>query len=159
MAKSATKQGSAASSRTESTSSAPHRKLAESAERLSDSTGRIEDSADRTTQLAADRTILAAERTYAAWTRTSLVALTTGVGAKALLVGIIPNWILLANSTVLILFSICCLGAGVWRQIYAYSPPPRPSARQLPAWLLISVNAFLAFVAFAALIGIWTVIR
>jgi hypothetical protein len=60
-------------------------KLAESAEKIKDSTYRVEDSAERTTQLAADRTVFAAERTYAAWVRTGLLALASGIGAKALL--------------------------------------------------------------------------
>src|SRR5262249_61901303 len=38
-----------------------------------------------TTELAADRTVFAAERTYAAWVRTGLMALASGIGAKALL--------------------------------------------------------------------------
>jgi len=49
------------------------------------STYGVEDSAERTTQLAADRTVFAAERTYAAWVRTGLLALASGIGAKALL--------------------------------------------------------------------------
>lgn len=67
-------------------------RLADSAQKLEQSTDRIENQADRTTQLAADRTVLAAERTYAAWTRTGLVALASGVGAKGLLAGLIPEW-------------------------------------------------------------------
>jgi hypothetical protein len=67
-------------------------KLKDSAVRIKDSaagmersTARVEDSADRRTELAADRTIFAAERTYAAWARTGLVAMASGIGAKALM--------------------------------------------------------------------------
>jgi Domain of unknown function (DUF202) len=52
----------------------------------------LQDNADRRTQLAADRTVFAAERTYAAWVRTGLAALASGVGAKKLLEGVIPEW-------------------------------------------------------------------
>jgi len=53
-----------------------------------------QDSADRRTQLAADRTVFAAERTYAAWVRTGLAALASGVGAKKLLEGVVPEWMI-----------------------------------------------------------------
>lgn len=130
-------------------------KLAESAEKLEVSTDRIEDSADRRTQLAADRTIFAAERTYAAWVRTGLVALASGVGAKKLLAGIVPEWLIVMNGSVLVLFSAFCFVAAVWRQLDAGPPPPRPDTRRLPPALLIVLNGFLAIVSLAALLGIW----
>ncbi len=94
-------------------------KLAQEAERLDDSavqikdsaaktersTARIEGSADRRTELAADRTVFAAERTYAAWVRTGLVAIGSGVGARALLAGILPQWLILLTGGVLILLA------------------------------------------------------
>ena len=64
--------------------------------------------------LAADRNILASERTYAAWVRTGLLALAGGIGARAL--KDVPNWLALANGTLLIGFSLFCFGAAVWRQ-------------------------------------------
>ena len=132
-------------------------KLAKSAKVLSQSAVRQEDSADRRTVLAANRTVLAAERTYAAWTRTALVALASGIGAHALLNGLVAEWLILAQGSVLIAFCIFCLGAAVWRHVYAYRPPPRPDTQLMPLWILVSVNAFLALVAFMALIGLWTV--
>src|SRR5436190_5780271 len=72
-------------------------KLADSAEKIKRSTYQVEDNADRTTQLAADRTVFAAERTYAAWVRTGLMALASGIGAKALLSGVIPQWLIIAT--------------------------------------------------------------
>ena len=113
------------------------------------------DSADRRTQLAADRTIFAAERTYAAWVRTGLAAMASGVGAKKLLEGVIPEWMIIAAGTVLVLFSAFCFGAAVWRQVNPGPPPPHPDTRKLPEPLLIAVNAFLVVVALAALLGIW----
>jgi putative membrane protein len=131
------------------------KKLADSADKLKDSSLRIEDSADRTTQLAGDRTILAAERTYAAWTRTALVALASGVGARTVLGGVIPEWMILANASVLIVFSVFCLSAAVWRHAYSYQPPPRTFAPHLPSWILLCVNGFLACISLATLVALW----
>jgi putative membrane protein len=58
---------------------------------------RTKDSADRRTELAADRTVFAAERTYAAWVRTGLVALASGIGARKLLEGLVPGWMIVAT--------------------------------------------------------------
>jgi putative membrane protein len=130
-------------------------KLADSAEKLQDSSERIEDSADRRTQLAADRTIFAAERTYAAWVRTGLVALASGIGAKKLLGGIVPDWLIIVNGSVLVIFSAFCFAAAVWRQLDPGPPPPHPDTKRLPPALLIALNGFLAVVSLAALLGIW----
>jgi putative membrane protein len=144
-------------------------KLAHSAEKLKDSavkmergtermardTARMEFSADRRTELAADRTIFAAERTYAAWVRTGLVAMASGVGAKPALSGLLPNWLIGLTGTVLVLFSVFCFMAAVWRQLYPGPPPPVPDAKRLhPIWLVL-LNVFLALVSIACLIGIW----
>ena len=95
-------------------------KLKDSADRIKDSaahmkrsTARVEDSADRRTELAADRTIFAAERTYAAWVRTGLVAMASGVGAKALLIDVLPRWLVMTSASVFVLFSVFCFGAAV----------------------------------------------
>jgi putative membrane protein len=132
------------------------RKIADSAKELEHSSYRIEDSADRTTRLAADRTILAAERTYAAWVRTGLFALASGIGARALLTAVLPEWLILADASMLIAFSMFCFGAAIWRHLNPGPPPPRPGVQQIPRSLLIVVNLFLALVSLAALIGIWT---
>jgi putative membrane protein len=113
------------------------------------------DSADRRTELAADRTVFAAERTYAAWVRTGLVALASGIGAKKLLEGILPGWLVLATGSVLILFSSLCFVAGVWRQFLTGAPPPKPDVPRLPPIMLVAVNGFLALVAVAVLLGLW----
>ncbi|HEX2724690.1 MAG TPA: DUF202 domain-containing protein [Beijerinckiaceae bacterium] len=116
---------------------------------------RLEDSADRRTELAADRTVLAAERTYASWVQLGLGALASGVGAKKLLEGIVPEWMIISVGTLLVLFSAFCFGAAVWRQLDPGVPPPRPDVRRIPAYLLVIVNAFLALVALAVMMGIW----
>jgi putative membrane protein len=131
------------------------RKLADSAQKLEGSTERIEDSADRRTQLAADRTVLAAERTYGAWVRTGLLALASGLGAKAGLAGVVPEWMIVANGSVLVLFSAFCFIAAVWRQLNPGPPPPTPDTPRIHPTILMSVNGFLALVSFAALFGIW----
>ncbi|MFZ0845145.1 MAG: DUF202 domain-containing protein [Pseudolabrys sp.] len=127
--------------------------IKDSAAKTEISTARIEGSADRRTELAADRTVFAAERTYAAWVRTGLMAIASGVGAKALLTGVLPQWLILATGSVLILFSAFCFGAAVWRNLYDAAPPV-PSAKRLHPGLLIVVNGFLVLVAIAALVGI-----
>src|SRR3954453_1917882 len=95
------------------------------------------DSADRRTELAADRTVFAAERTYAAWARTGLAALASGVGAKKLLAGVVPVWMIVGTGTLLVLFSAFCFGAAVWRQLFTGGPPPHPALGRIPPPLLI----------------------
>src|SRR5438477_9051875 len=89
-------------------------------------------SAERTTELAADRTVFAAERTYAAWVRTGLFALASGVGAKALLSEVVPEWMIFATGSVLVLFSAFCFGAAVWRHLDPGVPPPRADVSRIP---------------------------
>jgi putative membrane protein len=129
----------------------------ESAVQLERSATAVEQSADRNTILAADRTVMAAERTYAAWVRTALAALASGAGAKALLAGILPSWWGTFTGSALVLFSVFCLIAAVWRQIYPGTPPPEPNVPRLPIPLLVLLNGFLALVALAVLIAIWNV--
>jgi putative membrane protein len=130
-------------------------RLASSAAKLKQSSERIEDSADRRTELAADRTVLAAERTYGAWVRTGLLALASGLGAKAGLAGVVPEWMIVANGSVLVLFSAFCFGAAIWRQLNPGPPPPVPDTPSIPPIILVGVNGFLALVSIAALFGIW----
>ena len=130
-------------------------RTAVAAERTEDAAERTKDSADRRTELAADRTIFAAERTYAAWVRTGLAALASGVGAKKLLEGVIPEWGIWAVGTVLVLFSAFCFGAAVWRHLFAGPPPPKPDTPRIPPALLVAVNGFLVLVALSALVSIW----
>ena len=73
------------------------KKVADSAKKLKESSVRIEDSADRRTELASNRTALAAERTYSAWIRTGLFSLASGAGAKGVLTGLMPTWIVIAD--------------------------------------------------------------
>lgn len=131
------------------------RKVADSAVETKHAAAAIETSADLNTRLAADRNILAAERTYAAWVRTGLFALASGIGANALLNGVVPRWLILADASMLIVFSIFCFGAAIWRHLNPGPPPPIPQLAPVPRTALIVMNAFLALVSLAALLGIW----
>jgi putative membrane protein len=113
------------------------------------------ESADRRTELAANRTVLAAERTYAAWVRTGLTALAAGVGAKAVLGEVLPEWAVLATGTVLVLFGGFCFAAAVWRELRPGAPPPRPDLRRIPPAALLALNGFLILVCVGALLGVW----
>jgi putative membrane protein len=111
-------------------------------------------SAERSTELAVDRTVLAAERTYAAWVRTALAALAAGVGARALLDGVVAEWLAQLAGCTLVLFSAFCFVAAVWRELRPRFGDPQPDVRRLPAALLIAVNGVLVLVSLAAFIGL-----
>jgi putative membrane protein len=130
------------------------KKVADSAEKLKDSSVRIEDSADRRTELASNRTALAAERTYSAWIRTGLFSLASGAGAKGVLTGLMPAWIVLADSSALIVFSIFCFCAAVWRMNNSGATRPGPDVPRIDPRILIAMSAFLSIVSMAALWGI-----
>lgn len=118
-------------------------------------TVQLKDSADRRTELAANRTVFAAERTYAAWVRTGLASLASGIGAKKLLEGVVPEWMIMSTGTVLVLFSAFCFAAAVWRQLFTGAQPPQPDVERMPPYLLVIFNGFLALVSLAALFGLW----
>src|ERR1700710_324097 len=122
------------------------KKVADSAKKLKESSVRIEDSADRRTELASNRTALAAERTYSAWIRTGLFALASGAGAKGVLAGLMPNWIVLADSSALVVFSVFCFCAAVWRRNNGGAPRPAPDVPRIDARILIAMSAFLSAV-------------
>ena len=126
-----------------------------SAERMTDAAEQTKDSADRRTELAADRTVLAAERTYASWVQLGLGSLAAGIGAKKLLAGVVPEWMIVIQGTLLVVFSVFCFGAAVWRQMTPGVPPPEPDVRRIPWAVLVTVNGMLGVVAISALISIW----
>ncbi|HZH11373.1 MAG TPA: DUF202 domain-containing protein [Microvirga sp.] len=118
-------------------------------------TVQLKDSADRRTELAANRTVFAAERTYAAWVRTGLASLASGIGAKKLLEGVVPEWMIVSTGSVLVLFSAFCFAAAVWRQLFTGAQPPQPDVQKIPPYLFLVFNGFLALVSLAALFGLW----
>ena len=61
-----------------------------------------------------------------------------------------------ASVSALMLFSVFCFSAAVWRHLYPGPPPPVPDAARIHPALLILMNAFLSVVSIAALIGIWS---
>jgi len=99
--------------------------------------------------------VLAAERTYASWVQLGLSSLAAGIGAKALLSNVIPDWMVIGTGSLLVLFSSFCFSAAVWRQLFPGAPPPEPDVRRIPSAVLVLVNGFLVLVALAALLGIW----
>jgi Domain of unknown function (DUF202) len=109
----------------------PETTAAERSRRVAEAVEQVEESADRRTVLAADRTIFAAERTYAAWVRTGLASLAAGVGAKAALGETIPAKIVVTSGCALVLFSIFCFAAAVWRELIPGVPPPHPDVGAL----------------------------
>jgi putative membrane protein len=130
------------------------KKVADSAKKLKESSVRIEDSADRRTELASNRTALAAERTYSAWIRTGLFSLASGAGAKGVLTGLMPGWIVIADSGALIVFSIFCFCAAVWRFNRSGAARPAPDMPRIDARILTAMSAFLSIVSLAALWGV-----
>jgi putative membrane protein len=118
-------------------------------------TVQLKDSADRRTELAANRTVFAAERTYAAWVRTGLASLASGIGAKKLLEGVVPEWLIVSTGSILVFFSAFCFAAAVWRQLFTGAQPPQPDVQRIPPFLFVLFNGFLFLVALAALFGLW----
>lgn len=110
---------------------------------------------DRRNEFAADRTVFAAERTYAAWVRTGLAALASGVGARKLLEGHVPEWTILLGGTVLVAFSAFSFGAGVWRELFPGPPRSMGDVPRIHPAILMAVNAALVVVALTALVGLW----
>ncbi len=131
------------------------KKVADSAKKLKESSDRIEDSADRRTELASNRTALAAERTYSAWIRTGLFSLASGAGAKAALSGVLPAYVILADSSALVIFSIFCFCAAVWRFSHSGATRPGPDVARIDARILRAMSIFLSMVSLVALFGIW----
>ncbi len=109
---------------------------------------------DHRNELAADRTVYAAERTYAAWVRTGLASMASGVGAKKLLEGVIPEWAILATGSVLVLFASFSFGVGIWREVMPGPPPPRGFVRRIHPTLIVFFNITLLLVSLAALASI-----
>lgn len=110
--------------------------------------------ADHRNELAADRTVYAAERTYAAWVRTGLAAMASGIGAKKLLEGVIPEWAILAVASVLILFSGFSFAVGIWREVTPGPPPPRGFVRRVHPAFIVFFNICLLLVSAAALVSV-----
>jgi inner membrane protein YidH len=110
-------------------------------EKLKDSAGQTKaaaqstaHAAERTKDSADRRTVFAAERTYAAWVRAGFVALASGIGARKLLEGVVPGWMIVATGTALVLFSAFllrrrCLAAALRWHVAAQ---PRRAPRSVP---------------------------
>jgi putative membrane protein len=73
--------------------------------------------------------------------RTALAALASAVGARALMRDILPNWAGKLSGSTLVMFTMFCLLAAVWRQLQGVKPPPHPDIRPVLHTLLIPTNA------------------
>ena len=82
--------------------------------------------------------------------------LAAGIGARALVKDVLPQWIGKLTGTVLIIFAAFCLIAAVWREIRGTPRSPEPDIRMIPAALLVPMNILLLIVVVAALVGIWS---
>ena len=126
-----------------------------SAKHIEKSVDATQRSADQTTVLAADRTLLAVERTYAAWIRTGLAALISGVGTNALLNDGFAPWFVQMTGSLLIVLSMACFGAAIWRVLKHVQPLPVPTVKSLPPAPLVGITGLLGLIDVFALIGIW----
>ncbi|MGB7713839.1 MAG: hypothetical protein WBL81_02545 [Pseudolabrys sp.] len=64
----------------------------------------------------------------------------SGIGAKALLIDLLPHWLVMTSGSVFVLFSVFCFGAGVWRHLYPGPPLPVPDAARIPPAILVLVQ-------------------
>src|ERR1044072_5918140 len=131
------------------------KKVADSAKKLKESSFRIEDSADRRPDLASTRTALPAERTYSAWIRTGLFSLASGAGAKSVLAGLMPMWVVMADASALIGFSILCFCAAVWGMARSGPARPAPDVPRIDQRILIAMSGFFSLVSAVARVGLW----
>ena len=105
--------------------------------------------------MAADRTMLAMERTYAAWVRTGLAALASGVAARAFVESAVSPIVGTIMASLLIVFSVFCFLAGVWREVKQVSVATPPDLRHVPPMVLVGANAVMSAVSILALVGLW----
>ncbi len=104
--------------------------------------------------LALDRTVLANERTYQAWLRTGLTALVSGLGVAKFLKDVVPLWILLTISTVLILFAAVAFLQAAWRYSHTHLRMAHLNIEVMPIWVAKVVSVLLAGCSILALAGL-----
>jgi putative membrane protein len=100
---------------------------------------------------------LAAERTCSAWIRTGLFSFASGAGAKSVLAGLMPAWVILADSSALMIFSIFCYLVAVWRFNHAAAFRANADMPRIDGRILIAMSGFLSAVSAVALAGVWFV--
>jgi putative membrane protein len=84
-----------------------------------------------------------------------LFAVASGAGAKGVLAGLMPVWVILIDGSVLILFSIFCFAGAVWRIRNSGAVRPDPDVPQIDHRILIAMSVLLSLVSLAALSGLW----
>jgi putative membrane protein len=66
-----------------------------------------------------------------------------------------PDWLIKIDGSALIVFSIFCFCAAVWRMVNSGAARPGPDVRRIDERILIAMSAFLSLVSLAALWGLW----
>ena len=85
-----------------------------------------------------------------------LVSLAAGVGAKTSLGNVLPEWVILFEASLLVLFSAFCFAVAVWRDLKpGHDSPERSDVWRIPPGVLLVVNGGLLVVALGALLGVW----
>ena len=83
-------------------------------------------------------------------------SLAAGVGAKTSLGSVLPEWAILFNASLLVLFSGFCFAVAVWRDLRpGHDSPVRSDVWRLPKALMLVVNGGLLLVSLGALMGVW----
>nr|AWM06142.1 hypothetical protein CIT39_06555 [Bradyrhizobium symbiodeficiens] len=68
-----------------------------------------------------------------------------------------PAWVILADSSALIVFSIFCYLVAAWRFKNSGAARPNPDVSRIDARILAAMSSFLSVISAAALFGIWFV--
>jgi putative membrane protein len=130
------------------------KKVADSATKLKESTVRIEDTAPTAAPNSPPTAPRWPRSAPSAWIRTGLFSLASGAGAKGVLAGLMPMWIVVADSGALIVFSIFCFCAAAWRFDRSGATRPDPDVPRIDTRILVAMSAFLSVVSLAALWGV-----
>ena len=104
--------------------------------------------------LALDRTVLANERTYQAWLRTGLAALVSGLGVAKFLRDVLPLWILLAITAMLLLFGTAAFLQAAWRYSHIHIRMAHLDIDAMPVWIAKVISIVLAGCSILALVSL-----
>ena len=104
--------------------------------------------------LALDRTVLANERTYQAWLRTGLAAFGAGLGIAKFLKGLMPTWIVMSITALLIIFSAASFLQASWRYCHLHLHTAHLEADAMPTWKVKVFSMILVGCSVLAFIGL-----
>ncbi|WP_456389946.1 YidH family protein [Profundibacter sp.] len=105
--------------------------------------------------LALDRTVLANERTFQAWIRTGLSALAAGLGIAKFLQDTMPQLMLLALATAMILLSILAFLQASWRYTHLHIRMVNLEVDATPTWMVKAISFSLVGCSLLALISVF----